>query len=294
MKIQALAVVLAALGSAGLALGKEYKIQLDRTPKQGDHYEIKIEASQSQHIVIESGAQVVQDKKRELSGSLEGMATAVDVGDDGIVRETKIKVSKCVAKRGDDAAEKEILPAGTELVMKGSTKENEFFADGKKVSDDVKEVLGMLLEESEDNGKDDDIFGSDKPRKPGDHWSIDAKKAAKSLSENAAKVEAENISGEMVFEKVVEKEGVECLVLHGHLKMKDAQAPMPPGIKIESGVFSGTFNGIFPADPKIQPLLAGQEMTGKITAKGQTGNGVPLKLTMKIRQKKVVETKPAK
>jgi hypothetical protein len=78
------------------------------------------------------------------------------------------------------------------------------------------------------------------------------------------------------------------------MKMKDVQVPMPPGADIEKGVFSGKFSGIFPVDSKIQPLLTCEEITGDFIAEGQAGNGVPINLTMKIQQKKTVESKPAK
>jgi hypothetical protein len=193
----AAALAIVALSSVAAFAADEFKIKMDRPFKVGDSVRIATNTSvrQSQKAEIGGQASVQTD---EFKATIEGTETIDAVTEKGgeAVKLT-IKITKCI-KDGAD-----LIPAGSTLTAENVDGKTQFKVDGTEPADDVKQVLGELVDTTKPDGSStDEVFGTDKPKKVGDTWPGKTDLVAKDINDGPIQLTGDQIKAESKLEDV--------------------------------------------------------------------------------------------
>lgn len=271
---------------------EDYKIRLTRPAKVGQKHEVIASAEKSEHTTLSAQGRVLKESKLFLSATLEGTTTVLKV--DKLRREAEVRllVLKCRKKMNGNATEKEVLPKGTQVVVRRRDSKQEFLIDGKVVSKDIANVLDLFFSLPQTQATADDVFGTKERKKVGDRWATNTMKAAKTFASVGFKVDAENIKGSVTIEKAVVVRGTRCLHLTGKTELDMFELPLPAGLTVEKSSMSILFSSDFPVDTSLGSLSDKTSMTMALVAKGKPSPDAPeITLSMKMSRSKQMTRK---
>lgn len=283
------------LFTASRVIAQDYEIRLTRDSRAGEKYELTASASVSKQMTMSSQGQVLQKNASSITAKLEGTVTVLEI--DEIKREKKLSllVSRCLASANGSAEEREVLAKGTRVVAQIRNGQQEFLIDGVAVSNDIAEILGMLITLPISQATDDDIFGTKERRKVGDSWPVNGSKGAVDLSSKGVKVDPKDIKGSTKIEKLIAVGSTNCLQISSRIEMTNITAPLPGGMTVTKSDASATFSGEFPVDVSIRPLSEAMTVSMTFVAKGRPAPDAPeVTLTMNMEESKHAEQKSLK
>ena len=229
----------------------DYKIVLSRPFKAGDQYVTNINVK-----VDESGPQGKNKFAAELKGTVKVLAVNQTTGS---ATKLSLKVDKST-KDGQD-----FLPAGTVITAEKVNHQSVYSIDGKALDkamdkDDRAEVIDAMLDVTDPDSKesDDDISGTDKPKKVGDSWPINKEALVKASVDLPFPLTTDEVKGETTLAEVKKVNGTEVMVLKTTTTGTVAKAAMNNGLSIQDAKFDVTATGTMPTD-KSMPILSTQE-----------------------------------
>jgi hypothetical protein len=101
--------------------------------------------------------------------------------------------------------------------------------DGEPADADFRSALGEIISLAlPDAPSDDALFGTPTPMPVGARWPIAAEPARRALSGAIMSVGEGAVSGEMTLASVVDRDGVECLEIVGHMDVNPFDLPSAP------------------------------------------------------------------
>ena len=280
---RALIYALSFLACSPVFAAEDYEINLTRPVKVGQKYEMDVSVEMSEQITTSSQGRVQTEEKTSYTATFAGTITVLKIDD--LKRESELEafVAKCRKKIKGNDTEEDVLPKGTQVVVRLRNSKMEFLVDGKIASKETAEVLGDFFSLSKSRGTDNDIFGTKDRKQVGDHWPLNSIAAA-NAAPRGIKVDAKNIKGNTKIEKVVMVHGTKCLQINNSFEMSKFTMPsFPKWMVIEKANISASGSGAFPVDTSIRRLSQKVKMTVTITAKGKpTADAPEMTLSMKM------------
>jgi hypothetical protein len=168
-----------------------------------------------------------------------------------------------------EAAEKELLPPGTQVVVRLQANRKVFLIDGQPAPSNAQKMLGHLLSLPQVEATDDDVFGTNERKKVGDNWNVRGTEAVRDLAARGLTVKAENIRGSMKLEKAAVVDGISSLSISGRMDVDRIAPPLPPGFFVEKANASAVLSGEFPVDTSLGRLSETASMTIAFVGRGR-------------------------
>ena len=294
MTIRIVMVCAVLLATASRVFAQDYEVRLTRDAEAGEMYELTVSASVSKQMTMSSQGQVLRKNASSITANLEGTVTVLEI--DEMKREKKLGllVSRCLLS-SNGSTKREALAKGTLVVAQIRGGQEEFLIDGNAVSEDIAEMLGILISLPIAQATDDDIFGTKERRKVGDSWAVNSVKAAVDLSSKGIKVDPEDIKGSTKFDKLIVADGTNCLQISARMEMINIRPPLPRGMNVTKSNASANFSGEFPVDVSIRPLSEAMTVSMVFIAKGRPAPDAPeVTLTMSMEESKLAKQKSLK
>jgi hypothetical protein len=275
MGIGKVLICLIALLACSHVFAQDYEIRMTRAAEAGERYELIASGSSSEQMTMSSQGQVLRKNKKFISAKLEGIVTVLEV--DELKREKKLSllVSKSVMYTNVNDKEEEALPKGTQIIAQRRDGKKEFLIDGKIANEDIAKMLDLFITFPATQATDDDIFGTNERKKVGDSWAVNSVNALKDLASDGIVVDLAKIEGSTKLERIVEVEGIKCLLLSASIEVSGVVPPLPSGLTVEKSNVSAIIAGEFPLDISIRPLSQIQNMMLEVVAKGKSSPDAP-------------------
>jgi hypothetical protein len=275
MGIRKVLICLIALIACSRVFAQDYEIRMTRAFETGERYELMASGSYSQQITMSSQGQVLRKSKKFISAKLEGIVTVLEV--DELKREKKISllVSKSMMYSNVNDREEEALPKGTQVIAQRRDGKKEFFIDGKIANEDIDDMLDIFITIPATQATDDDIYGTKERKNVGESWAVNSVNALKDLASDGMVVDLAKMEGSTKLERIVEVEGIKCLLLSASIEVSGVVPPLPSGLTVEKSNVSAIFTGEFPLDISIRPLSQIHKMTFEFVAKGKSSPDAP-------------------
>ena len=262
--------------SSTLLAQQEYEIHLDRPVKPGDHCRLSVLGKGFEEMVIEADGQVQMHTKDEFSVEYFAAREVVAVERAG----RPIRVSDVIEKlsliRG--ANRMELAKPGSVLVASIEGKKKRFEIDGQPVGAESAKALEIVIDISRGGATDDDIFGTERRKKPGDSWDMNRAMAAYDLVVRS-NVEARNLNGKVTLESVTQEKNGGILNITCHVTGDATLLELPPLVTSCHGPFKARFSGKYPVDVSLRCPETKSEMSVLFEGDGQARNGTPAHVT---------------
>lgn len=248
---------------------KEYTIKLHRPSKVGEVTEGIVSGTIKESVTVSAEGKVINKKETVIEYKLEGKDETLAVDDKGRATKFSFTVTKFVQIK--DGQEVKIVAPGKVILGERIAKEEVFqFKDSQEpLSAEAIKILKHGGPSVSSGGPtDDEIMGSDKPRKVGDSWDINSELAAKDMLQSfGMAVAKEDIKGQMRIAGAARTNGVDCLDIRMDLALSPFPLPpgLPDGAKVLSGKLTASSSQLLPVDVTLPVLTAEKTMTGKVS-----------------------------
>ena len=266
------------------AAGETYEIRLTRPDKVGLKFAFTSEAALIRKTTLTVGDETKPGDEFGVGIKLEGSAEVLEVRPDGRASKMAITVQKCTGVTGQEAQEKELIPAGKVVVAKGKADGTDYtLQDGGELSPQVAAALELIvpMEADEDDHADDEVFGSKERQAVGAQWPVNAKLAALDARNEGVNVPDDGLAGSMKLIGVEQVEGNQCLALEGRMDVSKltpppaAEAGLPEGLKPTGGTIGYRFRVLMPVDASIGSLSESSSARFTSEYAGQLGDNAP-------------------
>ncbi len=275
MGIRKVLICLIALLACSHVFAQDYEIRMTRAVETGERYELIASGSYSQQITMSSQGQVLRKNKKFISAKLEGIVTVLEV--DELKREKKLSllVSKSMMYTNVNDKEEEALPKGTQVIAQRRDGKKEYLIDGKIANEDIDDMLDIFITIPATQATDDDIYGTKERKNVGESWEVNNVNALNDFASDGMVVDLAKMEGSTKLERIVEVEGIKCLLLSASTEVSGVVPPLPSGLTVEKSNVSAIFTGEFPLDISIRPLSQIHKMTFEFVAKGKSSPDAP-------------------
>jgi len=284
---QGLVMLLLASGAVSLSAA-DFGICLHRPESVGDRTVVHATGLSFQlvRILVDGVQQPNRDEKIavdfEVAAEVQGVTPAG--------KPTKIKLVIRKAQAGPETPSEALLPADAVVVVERVNGKTAFVDDkGAAYPKPVHQALSIVFSIGDGSTNDDQVFGTNEKKKPGDTWPVAADFAVQKLRDEGLPVDLANVKGTVSFLGLVKDGGVECQNLSASMQMKDVAFPLPRGLKTTSSNLEIVFAGHFPVDitkPRTQQSMSMDtqvEAAGKVPGHDGTEKAVSFTMTMKRR-----------
>ncbi|MBA3939076.1 MAG: hypothetical protein H0X38_16640 [Planctomycetes bacterium] len=215
----------------------------------------------------------------ELSAKAEVLAIAAD----GREITTAFTVTTSTVTRAGVPGE--LLPKGTVITADSSGGKTVFSINGAAAAPELAQALEVVIHMSNPkNRNDDQIFGSTTRRAVGDSWPVDGAAAVADLvREGKLQVDPADFTGKTTVVELVPGGSAPALRISAVMELGKVAMPLPPGMSVTKGSFTGHFTGLFPVDVSKRSLSQSMSMDGKFDCAGDM-QGKAMTMTIVIKQ----------
>ncbi len=230
-------------------LAASYEIKLHRPSKVGDqfHMDRRISHQSSTRNMTKQGAQV---EAETIQARLEANVEVLDVDEHGTILAERYAVFRFESSRHRIKTKTHLGP-GTVVTVRRTSKGAAVDVEGGSLAKEAERDLALVIALEMPAGPTlDDLYGTKTRQPAGAVWPIKAEAAARALSEaHHHPLSAEDVTGEVTFEGIMEEEGQECLALVIKVNAK-ARRPSasPPNFDLESARRRLELNVLLPTD----------------------------------------------
>jgi hypothetical protein len=261
------AVLILALWPCASLLAQDYEIRLHRPQVVGQKYHLAAAGRSARTQVVKSGDRILQNDSAKFAVEFEGAVTVLAVDDRGKPSKLSLEIEKL--SRTDDAGSKELVSQGSVVTvsMKDGAEVSE--TDGHLLSRPTQEAITVILPLDPNGPTDDELFGANERKKPGDHWDANTDLMARDLLRRGATARKEDLSGTVTFEKVVQVGKTECLQISGDMDCARYVPSVPRDVKVEKGFLKIAFSEKLPAVASMPALERTQSTNVSYTMKGR-------------------------
>lgn len=246
----------ASLAMLGLTLAiaqaqETYKIKFDYPSKVGDKYQLK--ANSSLRIEMASGqGENKQTRGTSFKVDMNGEIEVLEVSDKGLETKIACKMESCSVSSA--AGRKGIFKRGDVVIAKAANGKCTYTVKGAEVSAEAAQALDSLFSLHSSDKGEDDIFGTDTPKRVGERWPIKAKDAMSGLFDSGSTFHPKKMQGECQLLSIREVDGQPCLNITATIKVNDfGSSLLPTGAKFKDTSIEGRFGGLFLVNgPRVQ------------------------------------------
>jgi hypothetical protein len=262
-----------------VATAADYEIRFQRPVAVGDTYHATGTGSDEQSMLASIDGQPVQNRAEKYSVEYAADYEVLALTTTGRAAKAKLTIAKLIRTSGGESTE--LLPAGTVVTAEHVGRRTAFKQGDHAVAPLVSAALATLgvTMASDQQANDDQVFGTTGRKQVGDSWPINAELAAADLVKMGIPVTAANLSGQTTLAEVVSQDGGPVLRLTATMDIKGANPPLPPGLEVQSSVFTTAMSGLFPVDATKPVQQEGTSMVMEVKA-GGTNNGRTMEMTM--------------
>ena len=253
---------------AAVGYGQEYQIKLHRPMKLGDKFELSIVSTVKETTTTKSDGKQLDKEEAAYKVELTGELEVLGVDAKGRPLKLALTVSRGIVTEGDDIvpflARNEVLTAET------SEGETQYSIDGEDLQQEYAEILRTILPTIHPEDLDEDqLYGSSKPRKTGETWSVDADAVAKQIRRELSELKQVEVTGQVKLAGLETYEGRECLLLVGEQKLSNFKFAAPAdGFQISEGSAKGSFGILLPTDGITPSLHEIEKGSSRIVMQG--------------------------
>jgi hypothetical protein len=223
---------------------KDYEIRLHRPQVAGQKYHLSASARSARTQVVRSDDKILKNDEEKFSVECECVVTVLAVDGKGKPSKLSLQIEKLT--RTDDSGVKELVSQGGTVTVSMQDDNEVSEMAGHRLSVPAQEAITVILPLSPNTPTDDELYGTDQPKKPGDRWPANTDLMAKVLLRHAASTSKEDLSGTVAFEKVVNVGKTPCLQISGSVDCSQYIPFVSSDVKVEKGFLKIGFSEKLP------------------------------------------------
>ncbi len=262
---------------AETAADEGHDIQLVR-PKQVDQeYDLVASATETIRNRMSGGGQGGTDETIRRAVEIDAGVRITAVDDHGLPTQMALQVRKLTVRMNDD----QYTPVEEGQTMVASREEGAtvFRVEGSgALPAETSEVLASVVDLSPPPVSLDDVFGSDRPRRAGESWSVDAGAASRMFTHMQLNARSRDVEGEVRFPELAEHDGHRCVRLEADMDISQLSFPpgaLPPGMHVQEASVAQQIGGAYPLDESLPPLRENALLTMSLHFEGRMGQDQP-------------------
>jgi len=243
--------------AAATAFAQEYRIQMNRSAKAGQEFQLSCRFQETHRISASFAGRSSPEQKTNYVAELDGLVRVLETDSNGRIKKASCTISNCV--RMEDRYKRELLPPRAVVTASIEKGRLHLQANGRAVDTETQKILALGMQVDPDEAQTEEVFATDKPRKVGDSWEIDPEKLRGVLKMQRLGITSPDIQGRTTLEQVVQVDDRECLELASKIYLKKFTPPVPPGVQIKQAFGALRLTGKFPVDTSMAALEEGIE-----------------------------------
>jgi hypothetical protein len=241
-----------ALCATSSVIAQEYKIQMQRTAKEGQQFELSCRLQETRRDSATFSGRSSPEQKTNFVAELDALIKVLETDSKGRITKASCTISNCV--RVEDQQKRELLPRQAVVLASAGTGNSQFLVNGKPLDPETQKVVAIGMQLSAEDPFTEDIFGTDRPKKIGESWDINPEYLAGVLKPQKLGITKRNIEGRTTLEQLVKVKGVDCLELASKVYLKNFMPPLPPGVQVKQAFGALRLSGKFPLDISMAAL----------------------------------------
>ncbi|MBI4657895.1 MAG: hypothetical protein HY735_03440 [Verrucomicrobia bacterium] len=268
-----LRLLLFALSSAVAAMGAEYKIQLQRRATAGQQFLLSARFQETHKAAISAGGRALPEQRTDFIVEVDSFLKILETDPKGRVLRASCTISNCVRVEG--TYKRELLPPKTVVMVSSEAGRAKHLVDGKSPDSEVARTLALTIDFSGSEPSDDEIFGTNTPKKIGESWDIHTEPMVLLFRRQNLNISAADIQGRTTLEQISRIDNVDCLDLAAKVYIKKFRPNVPQGMRVKTTFGAFRFWGKFPLDLALAPLEENMETSFEHSAQGTVAANLP-------------------
>jgi hypothetical protein len=258
-------------------LAQDYEIHLHRPEAVGLKYHLSATGRNSQTKRVKSGDKILENDAVKFAVECECEVTVLAVDDKGKPSKLSLQVERLT--RTDDAGARELASKGSVVTVSVKDEVEVSEMGGRRLPLQAQEAIMLILPLDPYGPTEDELFGATGRKKPGDHWKANTDLMAKDLLRRGVTVNEADLSGTVVFEKLVNVGKTECMQISRSVDCSKYIPSVPSEVKVEKGSLKIEFSEKLPVVASLPALEVSQSASTGYTMKGRpdpTGDEVTI------------------
>ncbi len=281
-------ILIAACVICPVTLARDHDVRLLRALEPGARSDYSGQATLVETVTISTGGRVLDREVRQYAIDLKGIREVLAVDDKGRATSVSFTVTYCT--KTVDNRMKELAPRGSVITATFSDGEEKFTIDDATADPEATEALSLLVVLADGGPTVDEVFGTTEKQTEGSSWSISPGAAAESFATSGVRVAEKAVSGSVTLTGVGPIGGQDCLSLEGELVFAEMSLQLPDAYTLEHGELRYRFDGRFPVDTALEPLVENKEMV--LTLATREKERPELEIVSVTRQTAKIRKKP--
>ncbi len=262
---------------AETAADERHPIQLVRPKQVEQEYDLVASATETIRNRMSGGGQAGTDETIRRGVELEAGVRITMVDDHGLPTQMVLRVRKLTVRMND--VERTPVEEGQTMVASREDGGTVFRVEGSgALPAEIGEVLASVVDLSPPPVSLDDVFGSDRPRRAGESWSIDAAAASRMFTQMQLNARSRDVEGEVRFPELAEHDGHRCVRLEADMDVSRLSFPpgaLPPGMHVQEATVTQQIGGAYPLDKTLPPLRENALLAMSLHFEGRMGPDQP-------------------
>ena len=243
----------ACLSITTVCQAESYTLKLNLREKVGDKAEFSAKGLDQRSQKVTEGGEVIKEVSIYRSSTLDAVREVVAVSGNGWPIKLKFIVKSLKYTADKEAAPKEILTAGKEIIAFRKGKEKSFTIDGEEADEATAKALNLLIELYDESVPLDPevIYSVKEPHAVGDEWDANLEDLIKSMDvDRRIRYDRKASSGKVKLERVEKVNGIECCILAASLTLVPCGMDnLPEGTDFTGSTLKMTLTCPVPMDP---------------------------------------------
>ena len=268
MKTSRLVLTLA-LCAAPALYALDYRIQIQRTAKAGQQYQVSCRFQETHRMSATFAGRVSPEQRTNYVAELEGLVKVLETDSSGQVTKASCTISNCF--RVEDKIKRELLPLQSIVMASSDGKRPQLLVKGKPVDLETQKILAAAMQLKPVGPAPEDMMATDKPKKIGESWDVNPEPLIGLLKMLGLKTAESDIQGRATLENLVKVGDDDCLEIASKVYLKKLTPPLPPGVQVKQafGAFRSAFK--LPLDTTLAALEENTEMDFSSVAEVKSG-----------------------
>jgi hypothetical protein len=238
---------------AAAASAQDYQILLDRPAKAGETLTRATAITGKLTVIAKDGQTVLDNRTSTYTVDYAADVTVVEVDRSGNVTKDTHKIIRC--RRIENEVTTEYFQPGTVITASLENGQVVFTKDGKPVTQEQAGILGTLIVLGPGKHSEDEVFGTNLPRKMGDAWAINGELAAADLSGQMPRTPS--YSGTAQLAGIIKVNNVDCAEVRIQMTNPSFAPVAPRGVTVTGG--SSSLSAVIDAPTDLSlPVLRRQ------------------------------------
>jgi hypothetical protein len=243
----------ACLAIVAACQAESYTPKVSRPEKVGDKAEFSAKGLDQRSQKVTEGGEVLAEATIDESGTLDAVREVLAVSEGGWPINLKLTVRSLKYTADKNAAPKEILTAGKEIIAYRKGREKSFTIDGEEADDATAKALNLLVELYDESIPldPDAIFNVREPHAVGDEWDAGLDGMINSMNaDKRVRYDRKASSGRVRLERVEKVNGIECCILTASLTLVPCgMSNLPENTTFTGSTYKLAFTWAVPTDP---------------------------------------------